>query len=111
MIIFFQDEGDIDNHYSQDSEISFGTCSSRLAVRNDDQIIRLCVSAAYFNPLTQLLDVGLLGVRPLLSCETLLKSVRITVEQVILYYFLNLFVVFFIGYDKSCIERCKVVGF
>ncbi|VDN59389.1 unnamed protein product [Dracunculus medinensis] len=78
-----QDEGDIDNHYSQDSEISFGTCSSRLAVRNDDQIIRLCVSAAYFNPLTQLLDVGLLGVRPLLSCETLLKSVRITVEQLL----------------------------
>ncbi|MFH4975802.1 hypothetical protein AB6A40_002511 [Gnathostoma spinigerum] len=49
-------------------------------------IVRLCISAAYFSPLAQRMEVVLLGVRPVEDDFITLESVRRTVNQVLADY-------------------------
>ncbi|VDN06107.1 unnamed protein product [Thelazia callipaeda] len=57
--------------------------SSALRAEEVRALMRLCVSVAFYNPLTQRTEVALLGVRPLVDHLNIVDAVKITLDQVL----------------------------
>ncbi|VDN27206.1 unnamed protein product [Gongylonema pulchrum] len=55
--------------------------SSAVPVEEMRPLVRLCISAAFYSPLVQRMDVALLGVRTLADQPSMLDAVKNTVEQ------------------------------
>uniref|UniRef100_A0A183ED41 Thyroid hormone receptor-associated protein complex subunit n=1 Tax=Gongylonema pulchrum TaxID=637853 RepID=A0A183ED41_9BILA len=57
--------------------------SSAVPIEEMRPLVRLCISAAFYSPLVQRMDVALLGVRTLADQPSMLDAVKNTVEQVL----------------------------